>query len=820
MNTKKSYIKLRLFYTFIFFLFTSSTALAYAFLDVQTNYKYNEAISYLKSHNIIQGYSDGTFKPDKPINRAEFLKIALEATGVRLDSNTQMNFTDTDNSAWYAKYVSKAQEEGWIQGYSDGTFKPDQPVNKVEALKILGEIQSWNRLTTAEVPESSFKDTYRFSWYSPYLYFAKENDLLFEETDYFHPNAEVKRGYMAELVYRTITKGVINYEPSKTIEEQIIEEPIVATPSTFKMIDTNYFDNLTLSEKLPNIMYKNEVYILKGTFDPKIEVNDVFAFLSEDTGETKTYTHFLGTVQNNTFTIPIIFKQSGTFHLGIVPGLSGNSKIADITVLDGIPKSGNESNLDVPNSVNISFANDKTTVSWTSSKNNIFRIYFMQDNNLQSYIVRGKKSLDVIFNDFKFFNEGDVNLRIYGAQSQTLFPAKLKSKWAKSKDITFKATKHQFKLSNSDSITYSTLPEILPSIQKIYVSGTTYEPIYSHGAVITPSGDIDTFDIETDSDFIDYYGNSAIQTGSNFSFVYSPSETGTYIIEINNLGGSALVNVPIYIGDAIPLIPDFFDLQDPFETTENLNLQDARLELLNYINIERQKHGLNSVRMLDKLNTLAQNHTNDMAKNDYFAHVNLQGETPDDRRIKLSIYTDVGENLAIAPTVYFGHKALMRSAIHRKNILTPYWDTVGIGITKDSNNHLIIAEEFSHDPWTQQDMQEFEYYLLDNINEERTSPLQADINMQEIARNWSRDMITRNYFSFISPSGENLIDVVQDKGFTNEGRAYILKEGSIESLLKKLLEESDITQDQWNKVGFGLEQDLWSTLYLTVVFTQ
>ena len=820
MNNKKHFLFLQFLSTFLITITVSSTVFASTFSDVPYSHPYSTSISFLESDKIIEGYNDGTFKPDSPINRAEFLKIALEATKVELDNTTPTGFKDVDETSWYAPYLRKAKSQGWIQGYPDGTFKPRQEINKVEALKMLGEIQQWDRLTMAEVPESSFKDTYRFSWYSPYVYFAKENNLLFEETDYLYPDQKISRGYMAELVYRTMTKNVINYQPNKTAEDKIIEEQEVKTPSLFKMIDKNYFNDLTLENDIPNVMYKNEIYILEGSFNKGVSSNDIFAFLAKDDGDSTKYTNFFGEVNNGNFRIPVVFRETGKFNLGIVPGLSGESKIAEITVLNGIPESGTELNTDIPSSISLSFKDDTTTLSWNSQQNNIFRIYFFQNEVLHSYIVRGCKSLDILFKDFKFFSEGEVKVRIYGARTKSLYPVNIISKWARSSDISFNATKHNFKLSYEDSISYSTLPEILNSAQNIYVSGITYEPIVAHGAVITPMGSIDTFDIKTDSDLLDYYGNKVIQAGSTFSFIYKPNQTGTYIIEINNTAGSAIVNIPVYIGNSIPLIPDFFDLQNPLEKSGILNLEESRNELLDYINIERQEHGLTPVKMVTQLNNLAQNHTDDMFKRDFFAHVNPDGETPDDRRIKLSIHTDVGENLALAPTIYFAHEALMRSAIHRKNILTSYWDTVGIGITKDKDGNLLVSEEFSHEPWTQQDLQEFEYYLLDNTNELRTNPLQVDGNLQEIARNWSADMINQNYFSFISPTGENLIDVVQNSGLAHEGRAYILKEGSIESLSDKLLEESDITQDQWSKIGFGLTQDLWSTLYLTVIFTQ
>lgn len=796
------------------------TVFAANFSDVPYSHPYSSSIYLLRSEGVIEGYEDGTYRPESLINRAEFLKIALEATRVDLDISTPTGFSDTDNSAWYAPYLRKAKAEGWIQGYPDGTFRPEQNINKVEALKMLGEIQEWDRLALPEVPEASFKDTYRFIWYSPYVYFAKEKGLLFEEKEYLYPAQEINRGYMAELVYRTMTKDVIKYEPGKTVDEKILATQEVETPSTFKFIGKNFFDKVTLKEEIPSVMYKNEIYVIKGVLDKNILEDDIFAFLSNTDPNDKKYSNFFGDTNNGEFSIPIVFREAGIFNLGIVPGLAGESKIAEITVVDGIPKSGTNINEDMPKSAKLSFKDDTTTLSWEGAQNNIFRIYFMQDKVVQNYIIRGKNNLDVFYQDFKFFNEGEIKVRIYGAKTSSLYPATLESKWAASLDKTFGVVRHHFRLSYDESIVYSNIPETLPTVQEIYVSGTVNEPIFAKGAVINPAGKIDFFEIKSNSGIKKYYGNDFIEEGSTFSFVYKPSQIGTYILEINDTGGSAVVNIPIYIGHYIPLIPDFFDLQDPLEKTTTLNLDESRKELLDYINIERQKHGLSQIRTTQQLNTLAQNHTNDMVEKNFFSHVNLEGKTPNDRRMDLFVYTDVGENLAIGPTVYFAHEALMRSAIHRENILTSYWDTVGIGITKDNYGSLVIAEEFSHDPWTAQDLQNFEYEILDGLNSNRDVTLKLEDELQEIARYWSNQMVEKDYFSFVSPTGENIIDMVKDSGINNEGRAYILKEGSADSLLNKLIEESDITQEDWSKGGLGLAQNIWSTLYLTVIFTQ
>ena len=118
------------------------------------------------------------------------------------------------------------------------------------------------------------------------------------------------------------------------------------------------------------------------------------------------------------------------------------------------------------------------------------------------------------------------------------------------------------------------------------------------------------------------------------------------------------------------------------------------------------------------------------------------------------------------------------------------------------------------------DLINFENQIRDWINELRTSDIKSDSNLTDLARNWSQDMIDQNFFSFVSPSGINLIETVQNNGVTSEGKAFILKEGSLNSIFNKLMDDSDITLAKWRDVGIGLRQDEWSNLYVTVIYTE
>jgi len=97
-----------------------------------------EAAKFLNEEGIIGGYPDGTFRKDRLVNRAEAAKFILLSKygSVRNISNNNV-FSDVENGSWYERYVMDAEARGILQGYSDGTFRPANSVNTVEFLKIL-----------------------------------------------------------------------------------------------------------------------------------------------------------------------------------------------------------------------------------------------------------------------------------------------------------------------------------------------------------------------------------------------------------------------------------------------------------------------------------------------------------------------------------------------------------------------------------------------------------------------------------------------------------------------------------------------------------
>lgn len=192
------------------FLLCTNLSSAKKFTDIKEEDKYYLPSRYLSEKEIINGYGDGTFKPEKDISRAELLKIIFEGNKTKTTNPDTNCFPDVGYQEWYSKYVCTAKDLKIISGYDDGNFKPDQTINKAEALKIMGEFYKWDT-----------KNDPKQAWYSKYIDFSKNQNLL-EDSDNFDPEKNMSRGEMSSTLYRFLANREYNVEKfSDTIENKI-----------------------------------------------------------------------------------------------------------------------------------------------------------------------------------------------------------------------------------------------------------------------------------------------------------------------------------------------------------------------------------------------------------------------------------------------------------------------------------------------------------------------------------------------------------------------------------------------------------------------
>lgn len=106
------------------------------YTDVNAGDWFNNAISTLSNAGIVTGYNDGTFRPNQPITRGEMAKII--ANFANLNKGTK-SFTDLSGH-WSKTYVELAAGNGWIAGYPDGSFRPDQKITRAETVTMINRV--------------------------------------------------------------------------------------------------------------------------------------------------------------------------------------------------------------------------------------------------------------------------------------------------------------------------------------------------------------------------------------------------------------------------------------------------------------------------------------------------------------------------------------------------------------------------------------------------------------------------------------------------------------------------------------------------------
>lgn len=108
-----------------------------SFRDVAQGRWYSNFIGFLEADRILTGYPDGTFRPNNRITRAEFATIISKFAELK-DGNA--SFSDIKSNHWAKSYIDNAVAQGWMNGYPNGTFKPDQAITRAEVVTVINKL--------------------------------------------------------------------------------------------------------------------------------------------------------------------------------------------------------------------------------------------------------------------------------------------------------------------------------------------------------------------------------------------------------------------------------------------------------------------------------------------------------------------------------------------------------------------------------------------------------------------------------------------------------------------------------------------------------
>jgi len=186
----------------IWLLSPGGAALAASFSDTGSlSQSTRDSISRLTELEVLSGYPDGTFRPQGAISRAEFAKIAVLMGGQEGKAGQMADdaadFSDVKSGEWYTGWINAAAAGGYVQGYGDGSFRPDAEISYAQVLTVLLRVLGYD-------------DRLPGDWPADYL--ASANSLALTQGLVFSPGAAASRADVAVLADALLDLPLVKWD--------------------------------------------------------------------------------------------------------------------------------------------------------------------------------------------------------------------------------------------------------------------------------------------------------------------------------------------------------------------------------------------------------------------------------------------------------------------------------------------------------------------------------------------------------------------------------------------------------------------------------
>ncbi len=324
---------------------SSAFAASANFSDVAADYEHANAVNVLAKLGIIGGYEDGTFKPNDPVERDEMAKLIFVLKTTFLDAGTGASlFTDTATS-WANGYISYCYTEGIIGGYGDGRFGPDDNITYDQALKMACVALGYKDFSSAKWPTDVR------------LVGIKQLGLNKGLPSDLNGSDELTRGQVAQILYNAL---FVTMKETKTVDQEVtIGDATFTVPVEVAM--TLADDVWGFTETVATIVATSEIAL--GENDLAKEEQIVLAY-EDETTETYDLAD-LGLEDYADKSYELIGRQIGFFYLDgeLVEGSSllKGSFSTDATL--AVVKASNK-------------ADDATKVSIDGKKYDVAKVWF------------------------------------------------------------------------------------------------------------------------------------------------------------------------------------------------------------------------------------------------------------------------------------------------------------------------------------------------------------------------------------------------------------------------------------------------------------
>lgn len=267
------------------FGFASSAFAASQYTDVSgLSQDMQDGIAKLSALEVIEGYPDGTFGPAADITRAEFAKIACNLAGIGQAAEnltgTTSRFADVPSGSWFTGWVNLAAAQGFVNGYPDGTFRPNSNITMQEVVTVLLRI-------------CGYDDNLAGPW--PFDYISQASKLDITKGITFAATGNANRGDVALMSSNTLDQDIVYWDADKArfldvtdnAPKTLLEESFKTDISKDVVLGdwtvTNY-DKMTVTLQFGSREYKfaSNYYITGGNFVNNVKDHMADVYYNDD----------------------------------------------------------------------------------------------------------------------------------------------------------------------------------------------------------------------------------------------------------------------------------------------------------------------------------------------------------------------------------------------------------------------------------------------------------------------------------------------------------------------------------------------------------
>ncbi len=450
--------------------------------------------------------------------------------------------------------------------------------------------------------------------------------------------------------------------------------------------------NVVLNQPLPQHFQAGEFFFLQGkveNFQPGLILG-----ISASNGLHKHVVNYNKPLDSDSFVVPVHLQFTGIYHLSMNLSRIINNRDSTIYSKGPFELFVSQPQRILPQEVlpisdfAVHIDNRDVMLTWDSG-NELFELQYQQSDLLKRLVLSNNPNsvLTTLF-DLADFSSGNMVFQIRGARSNDGTLLRKSSEWSSWQRIEYPIVqKHAFKIDgkNVDFLrplqTRGRVGDNVPFKMDI----KTYFDLWAY--VKRPDNSVDIIDLKTKSKKEIFTTGTCYKPGkAEFSFI--PDQPGVYIVEINNHDGIALVKVPFYCGEILPILPA------PSALTNPAPIDSFHTFVLKEMNRIRENLSIPLLHYSDRLEHIAEYYTNVMKSSGQCSHGAL-GQTTQDR-IKMSgIDGPVSENIACADTLHKTFLNLLNSPSHYSAMIDKQMNFTAIAWKMDSDSTFYVAQYFS-----------------------------------------------------------------------------------------------------------------------------